>query len=613
MIMRPQLIMLLVAVSIVGCRIARKKNSEVTHRPIQMETLLTEPVQLESDESLAFGQVTLGNIDLIPTNYRKITLDDAISIAFANPQVLRSLGATSISSGTQSTTNFEPAIDSTNPNFGVSAALAEFDGTFSANTFFQKNDDVFNNRFLGAGAQEVREDVSTSSLNWNRVNRNGTQLSYVAQLEHRDSDATNLEFPSIFRTVSEFSVRHPLLQGNGVRFNNIAGPNSRPGFLNTRGLIISKLNNAITQGQFEQRVRDMAQEIATAYWRLDLAYRSYESNRELKEAVEKTLRSAKTKQEAELVGGEVDRVAQAEEQFFQFEVLTERSLRGNQRTGQLGVYQAEANLRRLLNLPLNDGQLLKPSDERMSGGVVYDPDSLYANAIQSRVELRQQRLRVRQRELELEASKNFLLPRLDAVATYRNNGFGPNLAGGTARFSSALTDAVSNDHGEWELGLTYDVAVGRRLAKTGIRNAELGLQRERAILRDQQQQLAHDLASSLREIELNYNEIQLNEMRLAAAQRTLEARQVAYEADKVGFDELLEAQRRLLESKLEFDEVRANYEIAKEGLMLVSGDLLQQHGVVIEQPANYDDPVMVAQVAELPLEENTLPNAFWLQ
>ena len=69
--------------------------------------------------------------------------------------------------------------------------------------------------------------------------------------------------------------------------------------------------------------------------------------------------------------------------------------------------------------------------------------------------------------------------------------------------------------------------------------------------------------------------------RLEAARNTVDARTVAYEADAVGFDELLQAQLRLLDSQLVYFRAITNYEISKAELLNESGQLLQEHGVLL--------------------------------
>jgi hypothetical protein len=61
--------------------------------------------------------------------------------------------------------------------------------------------------------------------------------------------------------------------------------------------------------------------------------------------------------------------------------------------------------------------------------VRFDWSEIHTEALSRSAELRRQKWVIKQDELRLQASKNFLLPRLDMVALYRWRGFGDHLAG----------------------------------------------------------------------------------------------------------------------------------------------------------------------------------------
>lgn len=204
-------------------------------------------------------------------------------------------------------------------------------------------------------------------------------------------------------------------------------------------------------------------------------------------------------------------------------------------------------------------------------------------ALDRRVEVRQQLWQVKRRELELLASRNFLLPRLDAVATYRNNGFGDDLIGGGGRFSSALSDLASGDHNEWELGVQLNVPVGYRQASTGVRNAQLQLFRENAILDEQEKQIIHELGTAVRQSRQFEAAIDFAYNRVAAARDTVDSRQAAFEADTVPLDLLLESQSRLAQAETSYYQTQVNQQLAFESVLRESGQMLIGHGITLNQ------------------------------
>jgi outer membrane protein TolC len=151
---------------------------------------------------------------------------------------------------------------------------------------------------------------------------------------------------------------------------------------------------------------------------------------------------------------------------------------------------AERRLRLLMNLPPTDGKLLRPKDEPIVAKINFDWPQVTGEATTRRAELRRQKWQIRRRELELMASKNYLLPRLDGVGRYRWRGFGDDLFPIGAvppppdeQFDGAYSNLTSGNFQEWQLGFELSVPIGFRQAHVAARNAELMLARERAILR----------------------------------------------------------------------------------------------------------------------------------
>ena len=516
-------------------------------------------------------------------------------MALQDARTIRSLNAQVLSNPAAVASTEDLSIRSTDPIFGVDAALAQFDANLNATLLHQNNDDVFNNSILGGGATEVVQDLTTANATLSKTTLNGTQINLQSNVVYDNNDNPLSIFPSSYRSFWEAQARLPLLQGRGAEFNSIAGPNAQPGFRNTSGLVISRINNDISATQFEQSVTQFVDEVVIAYWNLYVSYRNLDTAKTARDGSLETWKVVKARFDNDLEGGEADKEAQAREQYFQFQQQVITALNGDTRSGTQGVLQAEADLRRLIGLPQSDGSVIRPSQEPFAGSVAYDWNVLLQTALLQRVEVRQQLSQINRREVELLASKNFLLPELDAVATFRNNGFGDQLTGGSGRFSSAANDSASGDHNEWELGLLLNMPLGFRQAHAGVRNSEFQLVRERQILDEQEKQIAHELGSALRAIEQSTAANKLAYNRMLAAQDAYKARQAAFEADAVTLDLLLESVRRMAEAQAEFDRTQVNAQLANESVLRESGQLLQHHAVGLQIASTVNEACDVAQ------------------
>lgn len=91
------------------------------------------------------------------------------------------------------------------------------------------------------------------------------------------------------------------------------------------------------------------------------------------------------------------------------------------------------------------------------------------------------------------------------------------------------------------MGFELTVPVGYRRAATAVRNAELRLVRENAILEEQQLRVAHELSSGIRDVRRTHQLIKTNFNRRVASQYEVEAIQALFDAGRIGIDVLLQS------------------------------------------------------------------------
>ncbi len=152
-----------------------------------------------------------------------------------------------------------------------------------------------------------------------------------------------------------------------------------------------------------------------------------------------------------------------------------------------------------------------PITEPDTAPIVFDWQDSQVQALGRRVELRQQKWTIRQRELELIAARQLKKWQFDFVADYGAGGFGPNLFGP----GSAVAKGSSVD--DWQVGFEYGGAIGNRQAYLAIRNAELSVQREKAILKEQQRQILQDLSAAVVDVNRAYEAMKtIANIRIAA-------------------------------------------------------------------------------------------------
>ncbi|MDP6445699.1 MAG: TolC family protein [Pirellulaceae bacterium] len=509
-----------------------------------------------------------------------LTLEEVIRTTLTNTEVLRDSGGRVVSAPTGTATVFDAAASDVDPQRGLEAALSAFDAQFSTAIGIAQDEQSFNNRFFGGGATSLISNTGQFSAEISKTAATGTSYAFRNVTNYNRNTSTFNLFSSAYDTFLEAELRHPLLQGGGIEFNRIAGPNATAG--NYNGVLIARINTDISLADFEASIRNLLIDIERAYWDLYFAYRDLDAKKARRDATLVTWRIVKDK----LAFGDADgeREALAREQYYSAVAAVEQSLSGA--NGANGVFAVERKLRRLMGLPTHDGRVIKPADEPIRVDMVFDWDEALASSMWRRVELRRQKWTVKRRQLELMAAENFLQMRLDFVGQYRWRGFGDDLLGTTNVVNSgAYADLLTANLQGWQFGLELSTPIGNRKGHAAVRHAELMLAREQALLREQELQVAHELADAFAELDRAYAVARSNYNRAIAAQQQIDPIQAKYEAGDVLLENLLDAQSRAAEANSAFYRSLVDYNLAIATLNFAKGTLLDFHKVRLTEGA----------------------------
>ena len=121
--------------------------------------------------------------------------------------------------------------------------------------------------------------------------------------------------------------------------------------------------------------------------------------------------------------------------------------------------------------------------------------------------------------------------------------------------------------------------LGFRQGHAAVRNAQLVLARERAILREMELQVVHDLSNSVGDVDRSYIVAQTNYNRRVAAAQQMAAVQAAFEADTASLLDLVESQRRLADADSRYARSMVEYTLAVKNVMFESNTLLENNGI----------------------------------
>lgn len=384
-------------------------------------------------------------------------------------------------------------------------------------------------------------------------------------------------YPSDWTAVLEAQVQHPLMRNRGTMINRIP-------------VVLASLNEDISIAEFEIQVRNLVRDVEVAYWDLYVAYRNVATSIIARNSAMATARYARLQLDEGT--GTRQELAQAVEQYYQFRGLLESALSGSNLPGsdRFGVYGAERRLRELMGVAPTDGRLVRPVQEPSLARVEHDWNEIVAQTLYLSPELRQTKTQIKQRELELTAAKNQILPEVNLSLLYRWVGFGDTLgppSGGDAPApeagSSALEALTGGDFQEGSIRLEISQAVGTRRALTRIRNAKLRLTREKANLQEKERLLISKLSDAVAKVATHYQLVQTNAQRWQAAEQEVEARLAEYEIGRSTVNVVLQSQQRRAQAQIDYYRALGEYNKSLNYVEYLKGTMLKNNSITLRE------------------------------
>lgn len=429
--------------------------------------------------------VTVATDDAIQTE-RLMTLDEAIRLTLLHSEAIRVLaGVSAVSTGQ---TIYDTAIAVT----PIDQAKAVFDPVFSANSSFRHTEFPGLNA-LGSSIIRSQTAGNDSGVSLRDLNTLGgtVDLSFSNSLD----DPAVAGFLDRNLPSASLSYTQPLLAGLGREAN-------------TAPIVIARLQQEISYFQFKDSMQELVRGTIAAYWSLVQA-RTELWAREIQ--VDQS-RNAFLRLEAQFRQGLANQsdVAQPKLAYANF--------RANLVTARANVLQREAALRNMMGLPPSDGVQIVPSTPPTRDQVQFRWNEINDTAQSLRPDLVEMNLILMADRKRLVQSRNLAHPQLDAVALQRWDGLSGQVINGN-QLSSGL-----GDNSSWTMGVNFSVPLSLRKSRAQVRNHELLIMKNRALIQQNLHLIEHQLATSVRNIDQNFLQYEAFRDARQAAKENLEVR-----------------------------------------------------------------------------------------
>ena len=506
----------------------------------------------------------------------ELSLHEAIQSALSNNEIIETssvggVGSSAVLNNPRGVSSvYDPAIQESGVLFGgglgVEAALSRFDTQFTTRALWGRSSAAVVPRETGSFTSALSKQFATGgtvalSHNWNYL---GTPAG--------------APFTSTYAGSLGLSVRQPLLAGSGVEFTRIAGP-TNPAFGAItgvgQGVVISRINSDISIANFELSVRRSVRDIENAYWDLYLAYRTFDTSVVAHRSARRTWRESRDKMDVGILDPSEE--LQAKDRLYETKANVEQALSS--------IFRSESELRRLMGLPVNDGRVLRPSDEPSIAEYIPDWESSLHEGLSLRTELRAQKFRIKSLQLQLKAAHSLVRPTVNAVGSYDVNGVGDQLisSGHANSLNSAYGSLSRAGLESWTAGVEVTVSIGYRSQRSQVRNLELQLAKDTAVLAAQERNISHEIATAIQEVTAAFATAQSHHKRLLAATDRVKKLNYKKQVGVGTLDLVLRAQASVAAAESAYYQQVVNYNKALVNLNLATGCLLEYNSIYLAE------------------------------
>ena len=487
-----------------------------------------------------------------------MTLDQAIEMALRNAEVIRVLQGTNAGSSGQ--TIYDPAIQNTL----IDVERSRFDPSLNTGIDISRNESpgaVLNPAVPGSALIEgpdITRSNLTAGLSTTKVTGGTLSLNASASPANTAPNATSPLNP-LTPTSLDLSYNQPLLRGRGLD-------------VNLAPVVIARINTERSLYQLKGSVQELVRSVIDGYWQLVAARVRLWALEQQVEQLETAFRFFDA--ELQVGRGDLGDTAQAQVSLSQF--------RANLVAARAEVLDREAALFNVFGLPPRPDVRLIPTTAPSRVKIDVDWQSLVTTASNSRPDIIQRKLNIHADEQQLRVACNRTLPQLDAVGLVRMNGLGGQAPNGNVITSDFF------QFNDVQVGLSLQTPLGQRSARAQLRQDQLTLARDQALLRQDLHAVTHQLAASLRNLEQFFAQYEAFQ-KVRTASRVNLNRQFDFfkvggiATDRPNYLNVLQAVTDWGNAINSEANALAQYNGEIANLSLQRGTILEEHGVVFQE------------------------------
>ena len=449
----------------------------------------------------------------------------------------------------------------------VSSYDPSISGVFSVEHFTEPVSNI-----ILYGVPTLQQNSTIGDIVYTQAFPTGTSLSAVFDNSRGTSNSPNNFLNPNLNSYYHFALQQQLLAGFGF------GPN-------LRFLRIAKNNQRISDKAFKLQVVTTVTQIANMYWDLVAAYedegvksRSLDFARQALESGRKQL-ALQAIPAMDVMKDEAD------------EISREQDLTIAKTTLQFQELLMKNALTKNLDDPILEAMPVRPTDlSSMTDTTPQGPtEDMIARALRDRLELGELDINLQNSRISHDAARNALLPSVALTAYYGGSGLAglENPVAGVpstspTNFGGAVRTAFNNSAPDYYVGVSVNVPIRNRVAKSDQYRAELETRQSELQLQQLKKQIRIEVRNAQYALEQNEARVVSARRGRDLAQKTFDITAKEQELGAGSNYQTLTARRDLAVAESALVAAMTAYQKAKIALDLSVGSTLDSNHISIE-------------------------------
>jgi outer membrane protein len=428
------------------------------------------------------------------------------------------------------------------------------------------------------GAQQLSTLSGAYSLGFSQSLDTGTNIGVDFSINRNSSNSVFNTFNPSYTGLVRYSFSQHLLNGYGRAVNNHL-------------IRIAQNNQKISETQFERQLIDLVAQAQRSYWDLVFAADDIKVKQRSMDLAQKTLSDNQIQVQIGTLAP-ID-VVQAESEVanrrVQFVTSTYTEVQTQDQVKKLITSQGDPGLILAKLMPAQGVPKPAASD-------VMPVEQAIKVALENRPEMKQLQLDLESKKIDLDYTKNQLLPTVDFLANYVQNGvggketvrngFGPT-APIIAQYNGGLGDAFSQLFGYgytgYALGFSVQIPLRNRAAQGDNARAMTDERIAQQKISSQAQQIALEVRNALTQVDMNRARIEAATKARELAERRLEAEQKKFDLGASTIRFVLEEQRNVAQAQTDELQAIVNYTKSLVDMDRAMGMTLKKNNIEIEK------------------------------